>query len=394
VQIGDFGLATTDIGYDLYGDIDFSGLGGAGGGQGGIDLAAALAARAEPQPHAHSPTHRGIHLHTHTHMHTLPLPETDTQTATQPVTQTQTQTQTHTQPTDQSCLDPHTRGVGTALYRAPEQGAAAAACERSYDSKADIFSLGIILFEMCHRPFGTAMERIEKIRALREHKRLPFDFESTAPAYFRRLILWMVDADPASRPTALELRQAAPQAAEPARRPSLSPRYCPSPAPPAAPSPSPANAPAPDAADASPRCSIGIPRDGGAGTGAISGLQDVPVFFAAVPYLLLRELGSILGARCSGITPPAEKLDAFVLSSAYAVPLQGLLLELQTSLAGSGPGSDLASSATSSATSSASSSASSSTSSSTDIRTALLFSSVDNRYDLVYYSNSTFQDIS
>lgn len=53
-----------------------------------------------------------------------------------------------------------TGGVGTTFYRAPEQegGALKIAGKKndsSYDSKADLFSLGIMMFEMFHPPFGT-----------------------------------------------------------------------------------------------------------------------------------------------------------------------------------------------------------------------------------------------
>lgn len=52
-----------------------------------------------------------------------------------------------------------TGGVGTTFYRAPEQeggvSRSAGKHDSSYDSKADIFSLGIMLFEMFHPPFGT-----------------------------------------------------------------------------------------------------------------------------------------------------------------------------------------------------------------------------------------------
>lgn len=56
-----------------------------------------------------------------------------------------------------------TGGVGTAFYRAPEQEGNAS----SYTLQADMFSLGIILFEIFHPPFVTYMERAEILTTLR-----------------------------------------------------------------------------------------------------------------------------------------------------------------------------------------------------------------------------------
>ena len=39
----------------------------------------------------------------------------------------------------------------------------------TYDQKADMYSLGIILFELWQPPFGTGMERINTVVALRDH---------------------------------------------------------------------------------------------------------------------------------------------------------------------------------------------------------------------------------
>lgn len=50
-----------------------------------------------------------------------------------------------------------TGGVGTTFYRAPEQEHALTRQkgESTYGVQADLFSLGIILFEMFHPPFET-----------------------------------------------------------------------------------------------------------------------------------------------------------------------------------------------------------------------------------------------
>lgn len=62
----------------------------------------------------------------------------------------------------------HTGNVGTALYVAPELTGKAA--KSTYNQKVDLYSLGIIFFEMCHRPFSTGMERVETLAALRSPK--------------------------------------------------------------------------------------------------------------------------------------------------------------------------------------------------------------------------------
>ena len=50
-----------------------------------------------------------------------------------------------------------TGGVGTTFYRAPEQEHALMKprSESAYDVQADIYSLGVVLFEMFHPPFET-----------------------------------------------------------------------------------------------------------------------------------------------------------------------------------------------------------------------------------------------
>jgi len=61
--------------------------------------------------------------------------------------------------------DSLTDGVGTAIYRAPEQEQKGSS---SYSDKADLYSLGIILYEMCHGPFKTGMERLVQLKELRD----------------------------------------------------------------------------------------------------------------------------------------------------------------------------------------------------------------------------------
>lgn len=92
-----------------------------------------------------------------------------------------------------------TAGVGTAFYRAPEQ-------EREgqrYNQKADMFSLGIMFFEMWSPPFTTLMERAQALTGLREQCVLPVEF--AAPDNVKEIILWLCKPNPASRPNAVEL---------------------------------------------------------------------------------------------------------------------------------------------------------------------------------------------
>ncbi|OQR87627.1 serine/threonine protein kinase [Achlya hypogyna] len=92
-----------------------------------------------------------------------------------------------------------TAGVGTAFYRAPEQEKQG----QRYNQKADMFSLGILFFEMWSPPFTTLMERAEALIELREHNVLPAAF--VAPANVKQIIHWLCQSNPAARPAAAEL---------------------------------------------------------------------------------------------------------------------------------------------------------------------------------------------
>lgn len=66
--------------------------------------------------------------------------------------------------------DSITGGVGTRFYCAPEQERQSLSKTRGrsdYGTKADIFSLGIVMFEMFHPPFSTMMHRAETLENLR-----------------------------------------------------------------------------------------------------------------------------------------------------------------------------------------------------------------------------------
>jgi len=90
--------------------------------------------------------------------------------------------------------DKHTEEVGTELYMSPEQLA-----KKPYNNKVDIYSLGLILFELLV-PFSTQMERVHTLTKLRQ---LEIEF----PARFKEtqeysLVKKMLDHDPSERPEA------------------------------------------------------------------------------------------------------------------------------------------------------------------------------------------------
>ncbi|KAK0094417.1 hypothetical protein PV326_010938 [Microctonus aethiopoides] len=92
----------------------------------------------------------------------------------------------------------HTACVGTKLYMSPEQ-----MNEQIYDYKVDIYSLGIILFELL-MPFDTEMERIKALMDLRKSI-FPSDFAANYPKEYDLLRL-MLDDNPNMRPTTLGMK--------------------------------------------------------------------------------------------------------------------------------------------------------------------------------------------
>eukprot|EP00826_Nyctotherus_ovalis_P043168 TRINITY_DN4517_c0_g6_i1.p1 TRINITY_DN4517_c0_g6~~TRINITY_DN4517_c0_g6_i1.p1 ORF type:complete len:210 (+),score=67.89 TRINITY_DN4517_c0_g6_i1:110-739(+) len=94
-------------------------------------------------------------------------------------------------------------GVGTPFYRSKEQENG----ENPID-KSDIYSLGIILFELCY-PFTTLMERSIVLTNLREKLEFPKEFDSLVKDKdeVKKLITQCLQDQPADRPSAIEILQ-------------------------------------------------------------------------------------------------------------------------------------------------------------------------------------------
>ncbi|XP_043277335.1 eukaryotic translation initiation factor 2-alpha kinase isoform X2 [Venturia canescens] len=92
----------------------------------------------------------------------------------------------------------HTACVGTHLYMSPEQMNG-----QIYNYKVDIYSLGIILFELLI-PFFTEMERIDALMNLRKSI-FPQDFAEKHPEEYK-LLKMMLDENPMNRPTTLGIK--------------------------------------------------------------------------------------------------------------------------------------------------------------------------------------------
>ena len=92
-----------------------------------------------------------------------------------------------------------TQGVGTPLYTAPEVTRA----ER-YDEKADMYSVGIILFEMCSPDMTLgSMERVYTIQRLIDFRIFPSDFVEQPP--IKPIVQALLNENPQLRPTPLAL---------------------------------------------------------------------------------------------------------------------------------------------------------------------------------------------
>src|SRR6185369_14028695 len=93
-----------------------------------------------------------------------------------------------------------TAGVGTALYVSPEIAANSHNLSR-YNAKVDIYSLGIIFFEICYN-FSTEMERRMTIMDLRKTEVVfPKEFPCEKLKNQEAIIRWCLQHNPKDRPT-------------------------------------------------------------------------------------------------------------------------------------------------------------------------------------------------
>ncbi len=95
-----------------------------------------------------------------------------------------------------------TRSIGTTLYVAPELRSHVSG---TYNDKVDMYSLGIIFFEMCY-PLRTAMERDQVIMQLRQKQHtLPEAFQASEKAIQGSIINSLISHRPSERPMSAEL---------------------------------------------------------------------------------------------------------------------------------------------------------------------------------------------
>lgn len=90
-----------------------------------------------------------------------------------------------------------TNNIGTPMYISPEQEK-----HTKYDQKTDIYSLGIMLFEMINN-FKTRHERDEKMKDLRKQRIIPDDVAREFPEECT-IIQEMTENDATLRPSAQE----------------------------------------------------------------------------------------------------------------------------------------------------------------------------------------------
>lgn len=85
---------------------------------------------------------------------------------------------------------------------APEQSKG----KGKYSFEADIYSLGIIFFEMwCD--FGTLIERDKALTLLKSKNKIDSRYDKLIPPNAAKIILWLVKEQPYERPSTITLLQ-------------------------------------------------------------------------------------------------------------------------------------------------------------------------------------------
>ncbi|CCU77407.1 protein kinase (Gcn2), partial [Blumeria hordei DH14] len=96
-----------------------------------------------------------------------------------------------------------TLNIGTAFYVAPELKSCTQA---AYTSKVDMYSLGMIFFEMCFRPLIPGMDRATIGEGLRkERPEFPSEFKASEMSIQSNIITSLLSHSSESRPSSLEL---------------------------------------------------------------------------------------------------------------------------------------------------------------------------------------------
>ncbi|XP_034990570.2 eukaryotic translation initiation factor 2-alpha kinase 3 isoform X1 [Zootoca vivipara] len=99
--------------------------------------------------------------------------------------------------TPMPAYDRHTGQVGTKLYMSPEQ-----VYGNAYSHKVDIFSLGLILFELLY-PFSTQMERVRTLSEVRNLTFPPLFIQKYPQEY--AMVKHMLSPSPTERPEAADI---------------------------------------------------------------------------------------------------------------------------------------------------------------------------------------------
>uniref|UniRef100_A0A1X7TDC2 Protein kinase domain-containing protein n=1 Tax=Amphimedon queenslandica TaxID=400682 RepID=A0A1X7TDC2_AMPQE len=106
-------------------------------------------------------------------------------------------------PSNTSILAGDTGLVGTMLYLAPELLKSVV----KYTQKVDMYSLGIILYEMSHPPPATVMERVKILTDVRKKEIVFSERFKTSKKMSKQLFVvrWLLNHSPAERPTSAQL---------------------------------------------------------------------------------------------------------------------------------------------------------------------------------------------